>query len=308
MATSQTSLPGLPEDLEYLIFTLAARSDPDDIPTLTQVCRRVSQWVNELHSTTLIIWSSTPKSFLDRLCNHSPEFLASHVSHVWVNSNWPESTNKLWANQINQFLPKCTGITRLTVLDFAIELDYTVFSSLEHLSIPYNFVEDFADNIQSKPDFKFNYLTHLDWHAELSGTLERVLPQLPALTHVLLENRWTEIRYCREQLIKWLSLPQITTIVIFTYRNDPSRGSESRIRFSHPLEQMCGYTLHPHESYWWDEKVFWIRFEEWNFLEDWKASCRGSMNFWDHLEAYRKWRSTTGPMLWTKEKNANNST
>jgi hypothetical protein len=137
---------------------------------------------------------------------------------------------------------------------------------------------------------RLSYLTHIDWDPYEAEALESILPRLPVLTHVMLPTPWTnEAREFEPFLLEWASLPQITTVVIFKTEYTLPAGEDSRFYRNVPHEHFQDSWENNLEGPPWDdEKIIWVTFQNWDFLEDWKKGCYGENDFWSHLEILRQ--------------------
>ncbi|KAH8836137.1 hypothetical protein DL96DRAFT_1675894 [Flagelloscypha sp. PMI_526] len=239
--------------------------------------------LEDIRYKTLIIWSSTPSSFIHRLSSKSPDFLATHVSHVWVNS-----IDCSWLTELKNVLSLCTGITHLALVQdkWGFALDTSLFPRLRSLVLIPSQIYCIEKGLVNDPRLVFMNLTHLDWATMgLTRRLRPLLRQLPALTHVMvLSPDDNKGRMFLLDLEGWRGVKREITIVVYHAIWTSSSGwSWCRIdsRETH-VGSIGGFDFR--DERW---RVIWVTLFNWNFLDDWKTGLIGGNDFWSDLETKR---------------------
>ncbi|KAK6984067.1 hypothetical protein R3P38DRAFT_3108972 [Favolaschia claudopus] len=207
----------LPPELEREIFETASVRNPESIPTLLLLCRRVNIWILPFLYRVFVMSARLNQAALDSILHafnsKPPEFLESTVRHLFLHK---------FANidKYKNLLAKCTGTINLS-LDVDVELTSLLplhMPRLQRLAIT---VPSFRD-----PDWSwtasFTSITHLDLFqgADCGGMASKTkwqkwagLATLPSLTHLALSPSIAEgiLQRITEEM------PRILLLVVTCY-------------------------------------------------------------------------------------------
>ncbi|KAJ6493443.1 hypothetical protein C8R45DRAFT_989791 [Mycena sanguinolenta] len=172
--------PLLPPELESEIFETAATRNPNSIPILLLVCRRVHAWIEPLLYRVLFISRSTAP-FLPAVEAKSPTFLRNAVRHVYFSVTATDT--------IKRVLLECTGIISLFIdqdLDFDL---LPILANVRAQNLRF-WAPRSLNLLNSHP--MFQSVTHLEVYQDSGdgSTWDEWswLPTLPALTHLCLSE------------------------------------------------------------------------------------------------------------------------
>ncbi|KAH8836138.1 hypothetical protein DL96DRAFT_1733953 [Flagelloscypha sp. PMI_526] len=275
---STSCIPRLPADLEYLIFRSVAMNQPDSIPNLLLVCRRVEYWLEDVRYRTLIIRSSTPRKFLERLSSKSPEFLATHVSRLWINS-----TDHAWWNELKVILYLCTGITHLVLVQsqYELPLDLSHFPRLHSLVFIPNQMYSLERDTSKISRANNENVTPIDWDTMgLSRQLKSLLDQVPVLKHVMVISPNNDFSWkLLLELESWRGLRRKITVAISSTLSTPSPDGPWHINPRQPHARVIHRFDFQNET----EKVIWVGSGNLSCLKDWKTRLLGRDDLWSDL-------------------------
>ncbi|KAK7038501.1 hypothetical protein R3P38DRAFT_3262875 [Favolaschia claudopus] len=257
----------LPPELEREIFETASVRNPESIPALLLVCRRVNVWILPFLYRVFVMSARINQSALDPILHaftsKPPEFLESAVRHIFLHK---------FANidKYRGLLAKCTGAVNLS-LDVDVELKSLLplhMPRLQRLAIT---VPSFRD-----PDWSwtasFTSITHLDLFqgADRGGTDTEKwqkwagLASLASLTHLALSPSIAEgiLQRIMEEM------PHILLLVVTCYawgRDDGISFAENSLTVRDPRIVVIVIQA-KYEEDWrlgaWGRDDSWVRAEE----------------------------------------------
>ncbi|KAJ7106426.1 hypothetical protein C8R43DRAFT_210367 [Mycena crocata] len=262
----------LPGELERTIFELAASLDPDCMPTLVLVARRVQIWIEPLLYRILTIHGLAcvpqpkrtvlrhPVAAILRLIDTRPaSFFSTHVRHVWLNG-----VNSTDAAEI---LSVCCGTTNLAF--FNIPWNFTLVPILGTLPLQRLYVDQAqicplllrADPAHGMFQ-RITHLevalsrTHLDWESWVA------LARMPRLTHLACRNGWPSSPMRRGVLEKCTGLKVMAAVYASGLQGE--RGVCQRIARE-------------------DARCMTVLVSD--YMDDWECGAQGGRDYWMEADA-----------------------
>ncbi|KAH8826271.1 hypothetical protein DL96DRAFT_1277722 [Flagelloscypha sp. PMI_526] len=197
--------------------------------------------------------------------------------------SWSSSARQVWVGFYSllerEVLAKCINITDLAVTHRSHGmLNLTIYANLRRLVLDHSTAEDFFNQLANiYQNNVIPALTHLQvtrWRnlspdATWIPDFQLAIPQLPVLSHVMLEYKISWKHADWESLRTVVALSQMKRIVILKC---PQSGSFYQQQ--QPLEPLL--IEHP--------KVVVLDWEPRSLRQDWDKSCFGGVDTWDMAE------------------------